>query len=80
MAHRQLPQYVTHLLSAMPTNYNLLHFAPKCPLRNAVGIIIYLPAMESCSTSTQGLPKVVLPIALGRTTLSETAVMFLSIS
>ena len=23
MAHRQLPQYVTHLPSAMPTNYNL---------------------------------------------------------
>ena len=23
MAYRQLPQYVTHLLSAMPTNYNL---------------------------------------------------------
>ena len=26
MAHRQLPQYVTNLPSAMPTNYNLYFY------------------------------------------------------
>ena len=43
-------------------------------------VLVYLPAMESPSTSTSGDPKAVLPVAMGRWQLLAAAVMFFSTS